>query len=682
MNKKSTKRTLLTSVLSLVLCMAMLIGTTFAWFTDSVTSGKNKIVAGNLDIQLLMHDGKEYVDISNNTAPIFGAGSVAQNVNGNTLWEPGKTQVAYLAIKNNGSLDLKYTVALDVTNVTQNLDKVMQYVITPDAKNDSITTWDSTDAKTVSLGIQTVSENDVALKAGDTHYFALSVHMMETAGNEYQNGTIDFDMTILATQLASEYDSFDNLYDKDASTDDVILAHGGVITFTEDRDEDMTVAKDAVVTINLDNYTLNNSLTNNGEVTVDGGTIDIEEAGLDNFGTATLKDVTMNAGSTSDYANRTSGADAKTTYNNVNIDSAGGGIGAADGANVTFNEGSVAVNSKSTSGRYLFYAVGEGTVVTINGGEFSFSKTLNQKRAYIYAGKGATVYVNGGTFGKASTRSGYTAGILGDGDVIITGGTFGFDPTKWVAGGYEAVEANGVWAVSPAINNNTDLDNAIKNAENGDTIVLDKGTFIIPDSAAGKTLTFVGNGETVIATQDDGSYEGCDYSLDGSTVIFEGIIINTDSSTYTGYARLKATYNNCTINGTYTLYGNSVFNNCSFNVSGDVYNIWTWGAPNATFNNCTFNSDGKALLLYGQENTNLTLNDCIFNDNGGLTDKKAAVEIGNDYNKSYTLTVNNTTVNGYEINDKGINTGSTLWGNKNSMSTDKLSVVVDGIDVY
>lgn len=139
---------------------------------------------------------------------------------------------------------------------------------------------------------------------------------------------------------------------------------------------------------------------------------------------------------------------SKVTINNANINSGGGGIGAVDGAEVTFNGGTLAVNSASTSGRYLFYAEGEGTVITINGGEFSFSETLNQKRAYIYAGDGTTVYVKGGTFGKASTRSGYTAGILGSGTVIITGGTFGFNPSAWVATGYQAVENDGVWTVS------------------------------------------------------------------------------------------------------------------------------------------------------------------------------------------------------------------------------------------
>lgn len=216
-------------------------------------------------------------------------------------------------------------------------------------------------------------------------------------------------------------------------------------------------------------------------------------------------------------------------------------------------------------------------------------------------------------------------------------------------------------------------------------IKLSAGTYIIPDEAKGQTLTFIGidnAADTKIATQDDGSYEECDYSLDGSTVTFENISINTDSHTYTGYARCNGTYKKCIINGTYTLYGNSIFEDCIFNVSGDVYNIWTWGAINATFTGCTFNSDGKALLLYSTVNTKLTINDCTFNDNGGLTDLKAAIEIGDDYGNSYELIVNNTTVNGYEINDKGINTGTTLWANKNSMPKDKLNVVVDGVDVY
>ena len=218
------------------------------------------------------------------------------------------------------------------------------------------------------------------------------------------------------------------------------------------------------------------------------------------------------------------------------------------------------------------------------------------------------------------------------------------------------------------------------------TINLTEGNYVIPSSAQRKTLTFIGTGTPedveVAVTKVGTGYENCDYGLDGSTVTFEGITITTNSSTYIGYARCKGTYKNCVINGTYTLYGDSKFENCTFDVSGDVYNIWTWGAPNATFDGCTFKSDGKAMLLYGTENTNLIIENSVFNDKGGLTDLKAAIEIGNDYDKSYTLVVNNTVVNGYEINDKGINTGTTLWANKNSMGTDKLSVTVNGKKVY
>lgn len=198
------------------------------------------------------------------------------------------------------------------------------------------------------------------------------------------------------------------------------------------------------------NATINNGINNSEVIEINDATINSSAAGLYNTGDATLNNVVMNAGSDKNYSNVTVGAGAVTEYNDVEIYSAGGGIGAADGAEVIFNSGKLEVNTTSTSGRYLFYTEGAGSVITINGGDFGdFTKTTqNQKRAYVYAGENTTVYINGGTFGAASTRSGYTSGILGPGTVIITGGTFGFDPSAWVAAGYQAVENNGVWTVS------------------------------------------------------------------------------------------------------------------------------------------------------------------------------------------------------------------------------------------
>ncbi len=240
-NKKSTKRALLLSALALVMCVSMLIGSTFAWFTDSVTSAGNKIQAGTLDVQLLMDadvDGN-YDDISDSTSPIFGQGSIAQDNNAETLWEPGKTQVAYLAIKNNGSLDLKYTVGLNVQNVSKDLYEVMEYAIAPNADaNNKVTAWDG--GNSVVVGTQSVA-GDVTLAKGATHYFALVIHMDENAGNKYQGGEVNFDLTVLATQVASEYDSFGNQYDKDATYPAV-----GTVTVPENNTEDVVIGTNTI----------------------------------------------------------------------------------------------------------------------------------------------------------------------------------------------------------------------------------------------------------------------------------------------------------------------------------------------------------------------------------------------------------------------------------------------------
>ena len=288
---RNTKRALLMSALSLLMCVSMLIGSTFAWFTDSVTSSGNKIVAGTLDVQLLMNTGDGYKDISDNANPIFGEGSIAQNNNAETLWEPGKTQVAYLAIKNNGSLALKYTVGLDVQNVSKDLYKVMQYAITPDAQYNSVTDW-SGNGNNVVVGTQSVSES-VSLGVGETHYFALSIHMDEAAGNEYQGGEVNFDLTVLATQNTVESDSFNNQYDANADYDGEIsnvtslaaaFANGGTYKVTADItvDDVVIIPEGKEVVLDLNGKTLSKSedngivVRNYGKLTLSGnGTIDV-----------------------------------------------------------------------------------------------------------------------------------------------------------------------------------------------------------------------------------------------------------------------------------------------------------------------------------------------------------------------------------------------------------------------
>ena len=252
-NAKLTRRALLSSVLALVLCFTMLLGTTFAWFTDEAVSSGNKIIAGNLDVKLWLYeaDGNR-TEITKDSTPIFGANSlIAQNSNADTLWEPGKTQVAYLAIENAGNLDLKYQVVLEAKNEVNKLCDVMQYTITPDAKatDNTVSGWDASAAKTVSVGTQIVSDNgaggtDLVLGKGETHYFALSIHMDENAGNAYKNGEVEFDLTVFATQLNSEFDGFGTSdYDKNAPLVAIVkkTVEAGATTTTTVNGEEKTV---------------------------------------------------------------------------------------------------------------------------------------------------------------------------------------------------------------------------------------------------------------------------------------------------------------------------------------------------------------------------------------------------------------------------------------------------------
>ena len=220
MTNNTTKRALISSAMALFLCFAMLVGTTFAWFTDVASSEGNVIKTGTLDVQLWQHTAEGSFEITENSDPIFGAidSENANEISADTLWEPGKTQTVYLSIKNNGSLNLKYTVAIEVTNITNNLNEVLTYIVTPDATYGTVTKADldfANEGTAVNPGIN-FTAGDVALEAGLEHFFALSVHMDELAGNEYQDSNITFNIKVLAGQLASEEDSYDDQYDADA----------------------------------------------------------------------------------------------------------------------------------------------------------------------------------------------------------------------------------------------------------------------------------------------------------------------------------------------------------------------------------------------------------------------------------------------------------------------------------
>ena len=245
------------------------------------------------------------------------------------------------------------------------------------------------------------------------------------------------------------------------------------------------------------------------------------------------------------------------------------------------------------------------------------------------------------------------------------------------------------------VSSQADLNNALKDPtdangnptkkvavelKKAETFTLDNG--IANEGTKARDITFVGDGtQTVDVVKNAITAEGGELNYQrGSTFTFENMTIQAGEGSFDGIVCDELTYKNCTIKGKLTLYGKATFINCTFdNTMANQYSIWTWGGTDVTFENCTFNTNGKAILLYGQATasnpTNLVVNNCTFNDRNSGAAGKAAIEIGNDYNATYTLTVNNATVNGFTA---GKNTGSTLWANKNSMDAAHLTVTIDG----
>ncbi len=244
---KSTKKALVSSVVSMFLSCTMLFGTTFAWFTDSAVNSSNRIIAGNLEIDLLMdkEENGKYVSIAGSDGDIFAEANGGDGVN----WEPGKTEIVYLAVKNKGSLALKYNMSLKI--IDGGLADALEYAILDNTKARDVTidNWEtiaaSPDVRTgkVTAGIITVADNGELIKTEDADYFAIAVHMPDNAKNEFQGDTITIDLTLVAAQTSYEEDSFGSDYDIDA----VLEAADDAFTVTKANISDIDFDKDNVV---------------------------------------------------------------------------------------------------------------------------------------------------------------------------------------------------------------------------------------------------------------------------------------------------------------------------------------------------------------------------------------------------------------------------------------------------
>ena len=209
-NQKATKRALLTSIMALVMCVVMLVGTTFAWFTDTASTNVNKIVSGNLKVDIIGENSNSHIEKLSFTKAAGAEGEAL-------LWEPGCRYLTEgFRIANNGNLALKWKAQVNMDNITNG--KVEGSTIAKDGKSllDVIDFYLVTKAANGTETETALDEFTGNLTAGAKSgvYYIKGV-MQTTAGNDYQDLTLDgITITVYATQDTVENDSFGNQYDK------------------------------------------------------------------------------------------------------------------------------------------------------------------------------------------------------------------------------------------------------------------------------------------------------------------------------------------------------------------------------------------------------------------------------------------------------------------------------------
>ena len=213
---RNMKKSFLMSIVALLLCFVMFLGTTFAWFTDSVTSSGNKIIAGTLKLDLEMLDKTTgaWYSVKESKDPIFNY----------EYWEPGYTNVAFLKVENEGNLALKWQARFISDAAVSKLAEVIDVYVMPSetelSYNNATRDLDGWQrVGTLDQFINTLSDTTYGYLTheGDVAYLGIALHMQEDAGNEYQGiGLEAFDIQIVATQMSYEEDSFGPDYDNDA----------------------------------------------------------------------------------------------------------------------------------------------------------------------------------------------------------------------------------------------------------------------------------------------------------------------------------------------------------------------------------------------------------------------------------------------------------------------------------
>ena len=425
-NNKNTKKTLLASVLSMVLCVVMLVGVTFAWFTDSVTSSGNIIQSGTLDVAL------EWANATDALESVTWNDASDDAIFNYDKWEPGYTDARHVRISNNGSLALKYEVRIAATGEVSELADVIDvyYIAGGQQIQSSESLNDANKIGTLSqvLNKPYVATGNLAGKDGED-VATIALKMQESAGNEYQGLSIGskFAVQLVATQDMVENDGFgNNQYDAEA---------GYLVNATvSDPDSLKAALNNSGVPVEI---VLSDSLTagvlelTNSDATIDTGANTLTIGRNDGFG---LK---VNSGSLT-LRGEESGDDTVKIVGNP----AGQTIASAVGANsdITIESG---LYTPSSANARLFKAIENGTIY-VDGGRYSISGA----GGIVFYADGGTIVIDDCTFGYINqNNSGSKYGVANGGIIRVSKSVEASQPTD-ITGDYQITEDGNYWVIT------------------------------------------------------------------------------------------------------------------------------------------------------------------------------------------------------------------------------------------
>ena len=687
--KKTSRRALFTSVMALVMCLVMLVGTTFAWFTDSVTSGVNTIQSGNLDVEL------EYKNAKDGTfAPVNSDTEVFKN---GALWEPGHVEYVVLKIRNAGSLALKYKLAVNVANEVAGktadntdilLSKYLQFKVL-DGDKSTMSRQEMLDAEGRGGSLTAAVEDAVTLypaasAATDSNptpsekTVTLVVWMPTTVGDEANHGTgktqpsIDLGVAVYATQVEHESDSFGPDYD------------AGVNFTTVTTEEDFRAAVAAGNPV-----ILNNTLELTEDLVID------KDIVINGNGNALITDKPVHIGS-----------DVNVTITNVAFNNPTNNNDNASNLYASGLEGKLVLNNCTFGGTQwdcVQITPKEGAEIVINACRFE-ADTDCQRFIHIQAADFSNADVKVTLTNNFFGASDHIQNALIDLDYInLAGINFGGNNV------YVDTEAD-IYVCGPSVNRTISKEDAYKalgslKAVDGSTVTevtgnvtIAKGETISVDNsttiAAGSTISGAGVDKSTMnvnnskvssdnVTIKDVTIKGSGSAGTGGTLNINGSNTTIENVNYegdgniaiavsTGASNTGTVFKNTRITNAFrgiqfwSLSGDSRIENCVLDVAGYTFNIdaavadstltikdstlngwtsYTSGIKKVTFDNCSLGLNAYAYLRPYSE-TELT----------GCQFTYAGYQLNAGGSDAYTITLTNCTKNGTPITADNVKT--------------------------